>query len=118
MFDYIKTEEVHSVSSASQPASLRSPDEETKTINKLQEIKTTIMDLIEKNQLNEIVNTFVMQEQLCSTRSLKSLYRMMQNEVVKKFGAPLSPSLFPETILMETPDVSSGQRSSMSQSGW
>lgn len=38
---------------------------------------------------------------------LKRLYSSMQQEVVQEFGAPLSPSLFPDCIFKETPQNSS-----------
>lgn len=109
LMDYIEKKEAPVISSASQPTSLTSltPEGISEEINRLQKIKTDILDLIERNRLNEVVNTFAMQDRLCcSVKDMKYLYRVTQEEIVKKFGAPLSPSLFPSDIFTEDTDQS------------
>ncbi|OHT08031.1 hypothetical protein TRFO_23664 [Tritrichomonas foetus] len=69
-----------------------------------------LTELIQAHQLQEIVSFFQMagQQQLqYNDKQLKSLYLSMQQEIMREFGAPLSPSLFPDCIFQETPHESS-----------
>lgn len=101
LFDYIKKPDTP-VSSASQPTYSGSTpltpadDEEEKFFETTRQM---IQDLVARHQLNELANLFRMRDRLrFSNASLKRLYFIMQDEVAREFGAPLSPSLFPEEI--------------------
>ena len=78
-----------------------------------------ICDLVYNHRLNELVSFFSMADQQkmqFSDQQLKSLYATMQQEMISEFGAPLSPSLFPQCIFNETPKSSTGTLSSHSKS--
>ena len=102
LYDYIAKEEPPKKSSSvSQEASTSCPltpgeDDEEKFF---ETARNNILELVRSHQLNELTNLFRMRDRLrFSNANLKRLYFFMQSEVVREFGAPLSPSLFPEEL--------------------
>ena len=74
--------------------------------NPFSEMETKLINLVKQHQLNEILINFQMADRFLlqfSLADMKYFYQVVQREMIEEFGAPLSPSLFPNN-LFETHD--------------
>lgn len=84
-------------------------------VNQFTEMEYKLKDLVRKHQLSEILTIFQMADQMqiqFNKDDMKYFYRMVQQEMINEFGAPLSPSLFP-AIIFDQRNASSSQSSSL-----
>ncbi|KAI5542048.1 hypothetical protein TVAGG3_0061580 [Trichomonas vaginalis G3] len=86
--------------------------------NILEETKEKLVNFVKIHQLNEILVYFQFPDHFLlrfSLADIKSLYEAVQNEMINEFGAPLSPSLFPQHLWSDTEPPNSFQSNSQSQ---
>jgi hypothetical protein len=81
--------------------SVRSPSsEEDPEVDHFRLMRTHIQELIAAHQLNALLDLFRMRDRLrFSDSDIRRLYYEAQTAVVAEFGAPLSPSLFPDHVV-------------------
>ena len=83
------------------PNNTNSEDDDDNSNKLFDNIKKKLINLVKIHQLNEIIVIFKMADQMIlqfDRNEIKSLYSIVQNEMILEFGAPLSPSLFPSLI--------------------
>lgn len=89
---------------------------EDPSVNQFSEMEYKLKSLVQRHQLNEILTIFQMADQMqiqFNKDDMKYFYRLVQQEMINEFGAPLSPSLFPAIIFDLPRDTSSSQSSSL-----